>query len=1015
MRFTGILIILVALGFTANGQGAAGDVKAWEETMTIPTYTWYDDPNPVFAEYEGAIYYPYAKQDLVAKTKTDRAYRAVLLENEYLKVTCLPELGGRIISVLDKTTNEEMFHRNNEIKPALIAMRGAWISGGIEWNPGPQGHTVIVVSPVDVTTMKEKDGSASLVIGNTEKMFRTRWTVKLTLHPGKAFLDEEIRIFNPTDGTHPYYFWNCTAFPNRPGTRFIYPMTLGSDHAGTTFFQWPVNKGKDLTWLKNYDTMTSIFAYECSFDFFGAYDVDRNQGIVSYANHYTLPGKKAWTWGTDDFGVVSQMALSDAGREGAPYIEVQSGPLRTQADYGMLKPHQEVSWKEYWYPVHGLGGGFEYATRDVAAQATRDEQKHLEVRLLATGVFEKASCTLSQGEKQLLQQPLDLTPLQPAIVTLANPPEGRVKVDVRSAQDEILLDYETPLDIPKIDPPDLAKKPARADGQPTADEKYEAAFLVDSQSSRDGARKGYEDTLILDPMHVGALCGLAELDIECGRFDAAEKNLRKAVARDPNSGMAWYLLGVSRLQQGDNTEAMSCGYKAAKTLDAFSLGYSLVGRVKMRTGDYVEAVKAFTKAGRNEQMSPIYRDWAFAAMHAVGQYAFMAQSVSDTISVFDQTDFVPRALLALESEAGMKSFIADMSKIGGEKEFTLLEVACFFADLAMYNDAVKLLKGACVDNGNPLKCGPLPYYYLAYYSNKLGKEADAKSYLAQAAKMPYDFVFPSRVEELAILQYAADTQPSDACTRLMLGYLCASLGRMEDAISLWEKAAELDPSLSTAWRLLGVQAWKKEKDLPKAAECYGKAIAARAEDQTLYRDLAEILTAQAKRGEAITLVEQMPKKPTPRADVILWLADAYLAEKRYDDCINLLRNTVFSNREGGTRPHDVFVSALVTRGKLRYESKQYEGALEDFQAALTYPENLAVGAKYRLTDSEIRYWLGKTLLALGRGEEASAAWKEGASQITSKDAALSFITVTATQDEYVQRCVTALEVMALSR
>ena len=89
----------------------------------------------------------------------------------------------------------------------------------------------------------------------------------MTLHPGKAYLDERIRIANPTDGMHPYYFWNCTAFPNRPGTRFIYPMTLGTDHNGTEFFTWPIHKGKDLTWLKNYPTYTSVFAYQCAFDF----------------------------------------------------------------------------------------------------------------------------------------------------------------------------------------------------------------------------------------------------------------------------------------------------------------------------------------------------------------------------------------------------------------------------------------------------------------------------------------------------------------------------------------------------------------------------------------------------------------------------------------------------------------------------------------------------------------------------------------------------------------------------
>ena len=303
-------------------------------------------------------------QDHLSRQKVDRTYKALFLENEYLKVTCLPELGGRLHSVLDKTEGKEMFHLNRVIKPGMIAMRGAWISGGVEWNSGPHGHTVTVLSPVDALLGHNLDGSAYLEISNQEKILRTRWTVRVTLHPGKAYLDERIRIDNPTDGSHPYYFWNCTAFPNLPGTRFIYPMTLGTDHNAREFFRWPIHEGRDLSWLKNYETYASIFSVNCSHDFFGAYDVDLDRGIVQVANHHELGGKKAWTWGEWDFGKVAQKNLTD---DDGPYIEVQSGPLPTQSDYGMLGPRERVAWQEWWYPVHGLGEGFEFANRDIAA------------------------------------------------------------------------------------------------------------------------------------------------------------------------------------------------------------------------------------------------------------------------------------------------------------------------------------------------------------------------------------------------------------------------------------------------------------------------------------------------------------------------------------------------------------------------------------------------------------------------------------------------------------------------
>ncbi len=426
-----ILIAASCIGLL-NSDCVSADVRAWEGNITVPTYVWQEDINPKFWSLEGgakmsttvrgAIVYPYVMQDHLLRQKENRSYKALFLENEYLKVTCLPELGGRLHSVLDKTDGTEMFYRNSVIKPGMIAMRGAWISGGVEWNAGPHGHTVTAISPVNALVGKNADGSAYLEISNQEQIFRTCWSVRVTLHPGRAYLDEQICLSNPTDGMHPYYFWNCTAFPNRAGTRFIYPMSLGTDHSAEEFFDWPIDKGRDLSWLKNYETYASIFAVNCSYDFFGAYDVDDDRGIVQVANRRELGGKKAWTWGEWEFGKVAQQNLTD--EEGA-YIEVQSGPLPTQSDYGMLGPHERVEWREWWYPVHGLGGGFEFATRNLAVESSRHDGK-LELRLLATGSFPRATCELhvagKQGGQSVAKEQVDLSPLSPVVLTLRRSP-----------------------------------------------------------------------------------------------------------------------------------------------------------------------------------------------------------------------------------------------------------------------------------------------------------------------------------------------------------------------------------------------------------------------------------------------------------------------------------------------------------------------------------------------------------------------------------------------------------------
>jgi len=998
-----LLVACCILQQPARAQ--AGDrVKVDRTTLSLPTYPWLDDRNPVFTEYEGRIYYPYTRQDHILKTKTDRQYAAIVLENEYLKVTCLPDLGGRIHSVLDKTTGDEMFHKNDEIKPALIAMRGAWISGGIEWNAGPHGHTVTVVSPVHVTVVENDDGSATLVVGNTEKMFRTRWTVRLTLHPGKAYLDETITMYNPTDGVHPYYFWNCTAFPNLEGTRFIYPMTLGTDHNGTKFYKWPMHEGKDLSLLRDYDTMSSVFGYECEFDFFGSYDYIRDRGVVSYANHLELKGKKAWTWGKDDFGVVSQMALSDAGPIHAQYIEVQSGPLLTQSDYGMLKPHQAVTWREFWYPVHGLGNGFEYATRDVAVQTRRDGRK-LHIAAISTGNFPGAICRLMQGKKVLLEQRVDLSPKSPVILELDRAPEGPIEVRLSEVDEAVLLSYRTPLNIPVVEPPDLTEKPARPDGLPTPDELYNKAFLADSQSNPAKARELYQAVLEADPMHVPARCGLATLDIEVGRFAEAECHAQKALERDPGSGRAWYLLGVAQLNQGNAEEARKSGYKAARTLDVIAPGYGLVGRACSRMGERDEAERAFARAVAECPGDPRNRDRWLACRYARGERQEVAEALAHVVAHDDPTDLLARALFALaKHDPGM--FAENLKRIGGETEFITLETATFFADLNMVRDAVAILE-VCVNESS----SPLLHYYLAYYVSEIGNDSAAEKQLDAAAKKPYARVFPSRVEALPVLEYAVEKRPRDAVAHMMLGHVRAGLGRLDGAVQAWRDAVELNPRLSEAWRALALHAKVKANDLDEAERCYRKAVEAASHDQLLYAELAELLEQSGKRAEGIRLVESMPETSHPRYDVVLWLADAYLTAGRYDDCLELLMTASFSNWEGGTRPHDIFVKALLARGKERFAATQHGMALADFQKALTYPENLHVGARYALTDAEVRYWLGKTLLALGREAEARTAWETGAAQVTSSDPPLPFIPVTAAQDEYVKRCATALEIL----
>ncbi len=980
--------ILLSIWLTLICNLSFANVRAWEGTLTVPTYGWTEDVNPKLWALEsevkfsttvkGSIVYPYTMQDDLSRTKADRTYKALFLENEYLKVTCLPELGGRLHSVFDKTEGKEMFHLNDVIKPGMIAMRGAWIGGGVEWNAGPHGHTVTILSPVDALIGRGPDGSAYLEINNLEKSLRTQWTVRVTLHPGKAYLDEKIRIFNPVDAMSPYYFWNCTAFPNRSGTRFIYPMTLGTDHAGVRFFTWPVNKGKDMSWLKNYETSSSVFSVNCVFDFFGAYDVDADRGIVQTADHHELSGKKAWTWGTWDFGLVSQQNLTD---NDGPYIEVQSGPLPTQSDYGMLMPRQEVSWQEYWYPVHGLGDGFEYATKDIAVQTKRASggaSPTLRLHVLATGKFPGATCTISQGRHELIAKTLNLTPEDPQVVTLRPAPQSPVDVAIKSKEGTVLASFTTPLPIPEETPPEPSGLMTTPDEQLTLEEKFLRGRKHDLGTNRQKAREYYEKALAYNPQYSPALRGLAVLDVEAGLYEKAAGQLKIALGKDDADGLSWYFLGVSHLKMSNEKETLRCAYKAARCPGTASLGHDLAGRAYMRLGEYAKAVPAFEKAGRHNRDDAKIRNYLMLALHALGDKESAYKQARQRVSR-NPTDLVPRALLALRGKKQMNRFVREARAFVGEDDFQMLEASLVFAELGLTNQAARLLQAACVEAVPEDERSPLPLYYLAYFALQQKKQAKTKAYLKQAARAHKDYVFPSRPEAVEVFRHAIGKNPDDACAHLHLGNLYAHLGRVDEAVGHWQRAANLDSSLSVALRNLGLHARAAESDLPKAERLYRKAIAARPKDQTLYRDLADVLLAAEKRTEAIKIMEATPFETLRRADIIIMLAQAYLDEKMYIDAIDLLESTpYFVNWEGQTITWDIFHKAHVERGKQRYDDKKFAAALEDFEAALTYPDNIGVGRSNKPPEAAAQYWRGKTLQALGREQEARAAWKEGA-------------------------------------
>jgi len=528
----------------------------------------------------------------------------------------------------------------------------------------------------------------------------------------------------------------------------------------------------------------------------------------------------------------------------------------------------------------------------------------------------------------------------------------------------------------------------------SVDELYLKGRKFDRATDRRQARAYYERAVTRDPGHVDALRALAVLDFEAGLYDEAIQRCGQALDRDSDAGWCWYYRGVSHLRLGQFADALRCGYRAARCLGTASIGYDLAGRAAMRLNDRRGARNAFAQAVRADGTDVRAADHLILTQYTDG--ATEAKQAARGRIRDNPTAVVPLALTwlcdggtAADLDRSLRSFL-------GEPEFELLEASLVFAELGLFDEARRLVQAGCVEAAPDRSC--LPFYYLAWYASQCDDLEAAQKWLVQASQTRKERVFASRPEEVEMLRFAAAQNPRDPQAQLQLGCLLAHLGRVDEATAAWQKAVELDPRQSIPWRNLGLAAAARD-DLTGAEANYRRAIAARPGDQTLYRDLAEILIAADRRSDAARLLEDMPIAGMRRADITVMLAEAYVALERYEDCLRLLTATpYFVNWEGQDITWRLFNRSHIERGRKRLEQEGAAAALTDFEAALTYPANLNVGRSNRPLEAPAQYWRGRALTALGRTQEAHQAWQTGAAGAD----------MPGEQNEYREKCRQAL-------
>ncbi len=963
-------VLLVALSADVP-VAAQSRTRVWEEPLVLPTYEVNPpDHNPRF--YAGRAYqgaqgrvYPYAMIDDLTDNRVQKTYRAVYLENEYIKVCVVPELGGRVLSAVDKTNNYDFFYRQTVIKPALIGMIGAWISGGVEWN-FPHHHRPTVFMPIDYTFENHADGSATVWVGEMEIRHRMRWVVGLTLYPGKSYLEATLKPINRTPFIQSFLFFaNAGTHSNERYQVFFPPDTqYVTYHGKNQFARWPVSRelfnaidysaGVDLSWWKNHPEWTSMFAWNYDEDFFGGYDHGKQAGTVSVANHHVAPGKKFWEWSAGPRGTLWDHILTE---KDGPELELMTGAYSdNQPDYSWLQPLESKEVRFYWFPIRELGG-LKYANVEGALNVELRPDGLARVAVNTVAAHTGAMLSVKIGEKVVFSKAIDINPARPFSAEVRVPAGTKAEslhVSLTDRESRELLAYREKT--PKSEPmPDPVKPPPAPKDIQTVEELYFAGLRLEQFFNPALEPDAYyEEALRRDPNDSRVNLAYGIRTLKRGLFADAERMFRTSLKRpahnftSPRDGEALYYLGLALRFQGKHREATEPLYRSTWSYGFHTAAYHQLAEISAREGRLAEALDHANRALATNAWSGRTADLKAALLRRSGRAA-EALELAQAVSKSDPLDFwagyeaylATKTLAKPDADAQLKRLL---TLIRSDVN-SFLELAVDYSHAGLWDDAIAVL--SLFPRARDAAGTAMVDYYLGYFWGEKGDHARQLEFFRTAAAANPRYVFPFRLESIAVLKRAQDVNPADARAPYYLGNLLFD-EQPAGALKEWEKSRALDPGFATVHRNLAIAYQQVERDLPKAIASMETAIACDSSDARLFYELDALYeragTAHDKR---IATLEKNRPTVAKRDDAISRLVLLYVQTARYDDAARLLAERHFNVWEGSRGLRDAYEDVYLLKGLARFRARDYRGALADYQKALEFPLNLENAWPYR--------------------------------------------------------------------
>ncbi|MHC4642021.1 MAG: DUF5107 domain-containing protein, partial [Planctomycetota bacterium] len=999
-----VIVIVCFLGTIGFGKTS---VKVWEDSLVLPAYRL-DPPelNPMFYEhesYQGAKkkIYPYPFQDRVTDIREKKTYKALYLENDYIRLSILPELGGRLFSAVDKTNNYEIFYHQHVIKPALIGMLGAWISGGIEWCVFHHHRNSTYMS-VDYTLAENADGSKTIWFGELERRHRMKWIIGVTLYPDKSYIEATVRIFNRTAVPHSILYWANVAVHANDDYQVIFPpsVQVATYHSKNDFSHWPVSnevyrgvnyKGLDLSWWKNHPEPVSFFAWDLKEDFSGGYDHGKQAGVVHVGNHHIVCGAKLWEWSPGPRGRMWDKILTDTD---GPYAELMVGAYSdNQPDYSWIKPYEVKTFKQCWYPVRNIRG-FKNANLNAAVNLELKSNNIARTGICTTSNYSDAKVLLKAGNKSILEQRVDIGPARPFTREVTVPvgtKEEDLKVSLLSSSNEILIAYQPVKTEYNPELPEVVKAPPPPNDIENIEQLYLTGLrLQQIHNPRVDPYAYYEEALRRDPGDSRTNTILGINYTKRAMFKQAEQKLRKAIERisaeytRPGCTEAYYHLGLALRAQGKFDEAYDMFYRATWDSAFHSVAYYQLAELSCRKQDFASALEQISHSLSTNAVNNKARNIKAIVLRKLGRFKQAKQEVTDVAA--DPLDFFAMNELYL-AESGARSrnraknALTDLTKkMRGEVE-SYLELAIDYGNCGLWDEAIEVLLRPVKGKMDFASTYPIVHYYLGYFFRQKGNAPEASRHFSRAVKMPTDYCFPFRLESIEVLNAAIKHNPSDARACYYLGNLLYDL-QSQEAIKLWEKSRTIDNSFAPMHRNLGWAYYRTENNIPKAINCYEKAVSCNNKDPRLYVELDRLYEVEnVPVRKRFALLEKNHKTVVKRNDSFLREIMVLVLVGRYDEALGFLANNHFHVREGGGGIHGVYVDAHLLRGLSYLKNKEFKKALSDFLNASEYPENLSVGRpKNDRRAPQVAYYTGTAYEAMGDVEKASEFYKKTADQ-----------------------------------